>query len=184
MWVYKYGVYDPPVMKQEARIFAYITLARFCSKPTSSNPKVQAIVDELLGDGVANPGVTASPLRAPKLLRPEAGAVLNDPAKFTNLSWEAVPSAAAYVLEWDYGWTAKGGLMWQSEQRASREDDVQTQGWWFRSHRRYLGEVPTSQTAYSLHFVGAQPGRWRVWAVDAEDNPGSKSEWREFRFSQ
>jgi hypothetical protein len=184
MWVYKYGVYDPPVMKQQARIFAYTTLARFCSKPTSSNPKVQAIVDELVGDTTVNATLAASPLPAPKLLLPEPGAVLNDPGKITNLSWEPVPSAAAYVLEWDYAWKAKEGLAWQSEQPASSRDDVKTQGWWFSSHRRYLGEVPTSQTAYSLHFVGAQPGRWRVWAVDAEDNPGNKSEWREFLYSR
>jgi hypothetical protein len=186
MWVYKYGVYDPPVMKQEARIFAYTTLARFCSKPTSSNAKVQAIVDELIGDSAVKPTVAAaSPLLpAPRLLLPDAGAVLNDPKKITNLTWEPVPSAAAYVLEWDYAWTAKEGLVWQSEQPGFSRDDVKTQGWWFRSHRRLLGEVPTSQTAYSLHFVGAQPGRWRVWAVDAEDNPGNKSEWREFRYSR
>ena len=184
MWVYKYGVYDPPVMRQEARIFAYATLSRLCSKPTSSNPKVQAIVDELLGDRAANPTTTQSALPAPKLLVPEADAVLQDRAKKLVLSWAPIPSAAAYVLEWDYGWRNKQGLAWQSEQSASSRDDAQTQGWWFLPHRRSPAEIPTSETAYALSFVGAQPGRWRVWAVDAEDNPGNKSEWREFRYLQ
>lgn len=49
MWVYKYGLYDPPVIKQEAKaVAASLLKSRFCSTPTSSNPKVQAIVTELL----------------------------------------------------------------------------------------------------------------------------------------
>lgn len=49
MWVYKYGLYDPPEVKKEARTVAYSLLrSRFCSPPHSSNPKVQAIVDELM----------------------------------------------------------------------------------------------------------------------------------------
>lgn len=49
MWVYKYGLYDPPVIKQEAKAVATSLLkSRFCMTPTSSNPQVQAIVTELL----------------------------------------------------------------------------------------------------------------------------------------
>jgi len=141
-------------------------------------------VNELLGDGAANLMVNPSALPAPKLLLPEAGAVLQGRAQKLALTWAPVPSAAAYVLEWDYGWRDKQGLVWQSEQPASSRDDAQTQGWWFRQHRRSLSEIPTSETAYAFTFVGAQPGRWRVWAVDAEDIPGNKSEWREFRYLQ
>ena len=32
----------------------------------------------------------------------------------------------------------------------------------------------------ALAFVGAQPGRWRVWAVDKEGREGFKSPWRLF----
>ena len=50
MWVYKYGKYDPPAIKTEAKIIATNLLkSRFPSRPTHSNPKVQAIIDELLG---------------------------------------------------------------------------------------------------------------------------------------
>jgi hypothetical protein len=50
MWVYKYGKYDPPDMKTEAKSVATDLLKnRFPSRPTHSNPKVQAIIDELLG---------------------------------------------------------------------------------------------------------------------------------------
>ena len=49
MWVYKYGLYDPLFMKEEAKTLALMFLnGRFCSKPEHSNPKVQAIIDELL----------------------------------------------------------------------------------------------------------------------------------------
>jgi hypothetical protein len=48
MWVYKYGVYDPPSVKNEAKWLATgLLLQRFCTKPTSTNPKVQAIITEL-----------------------------------------------------------------------------------------------------------------------------------------
>jgi len=40
-----------------------------------------------------------------------------------------------------------------------------------------------SSTTYTFNFVGAQPGRWRVWAVNGSGMPGSKSGWREFRFT-
>jgi hypothetical protein len=48
MWVYKYGSYDPPFIKNEAKILDVDLKTRFCSKPTHSNPKVQAIIDELI----------------------------------------------------------------------------------------------------------------------------------------
>jgi len=50
MWVYKYGTYDPPSIKNEAKQIATDLLrTRFPSPPTHSDPKVQAIIDELLG---------------------------------------------------------------------------------------------------------------------------------------
>jgi hypothetical protein len=49
MWVYKYGLYDSPAMKLEAKTVATSLLkTRFCTTPTSTNPAVQAIVTELL----------------------------------------------------------------------------------------------------------------------------------------
>jgi hypothetical protein len=48
MWVYKYGIYDPPEVKDAARLSASSLLRfRICSTPTHSNPLVQAIIDEL-----------------------------------------------------------------------------------------------------------------------------------------
>jgi hypothetical protein len=32
--------------------------------------------------------------------------------------------------------------------------------------------------------MGAQPGRWRVWAMDKDRRPGVKSPWRRFIHSR
>ncbi|HEX7780168.1 MAG TPA: hypothetical protein VF424_13045, partial [Vicinamibacterales bacterium] len=48
MWVYKYGSFDPPAIKDRARQIAKSMLQySFCSTPSSSNPKVQALVEEI-----------------------------------------------------------------------------------------------------------------------------------------
>ena len=50
MWVYKYSLYDPAdirnAAKQEATWFLH---DRFCTTPSHSDPRVQAIIQELLG---------------------------------------------------------------------------------------------------------------------------------------
>jgi hypothetical protein len=39
-----------------------------------------------------------------------------------------------------------------------------------------LGPVKSTRTiTHTFDFVGAQPGRWRVWAVDGEGKEGPKS---------
>jgi hypothetical protein len=49
MWVYKYGSFDPPAVKDRARQAAGSMLRySFCSAPSSSNPKVQALTEEIL----------------------------------------------------------------------------------------------------------------------------------------
>jgi hypothetical protein len=50
MWVYKYGSFDPPAVKDRARQAARSVLQySFCSAPSSANPKVRAVIDEVLG---------------------------------------------------------------------------------------------------------------------------------------
>ena len=50
MWVYKYGIYDPPSIKEQAKQIAMnILKSRFCSTVKHNNPQVQAILKELLG---------------------------------------------------------------------------------------------------------------------------------------
>ncbi len=102
--------------------------------------------------------VTANALPAPALVSPAAGATFSIYPRETALVWAAIPGAASYVVEWDY----KGGDTWASEQRG-------TSGVMIRS----------SEPKASLNFIGAQPGRWRVWAIDSQGAEGARSEWRE-----
>jgi hypothetical protein len=48
-WVYKYGLYDPPNIKDEAKLAANSLKGRFCAKPSSTDPRVQALLVELWG---------------------------------------------------------------------------------------------------------------------------------------
>jgi len=186
MWVYKYGLYDPPEIRQEARTLAYATLSRLCSKPASSNPKIQAILDELLSDEPANDTAGSSILPAPALVSPDDGAVFKDADKSpptVKLNWSPVPSAAAYVVQWDYCWGS--GQNQQCHLQATvnlRERQPQIKDWWGEYRNFQLQETPTKATSYSFNFVGHQPGRWRVWAVDAGNHSGAKSPWRKFEF--
>jgi hypothetical protein len=187
MWVYKYGLYDPPAMRQEARTFAYATLSRLCSKPTSSNPKIQAIIDELLAGEQDNNTSIAPTLAAPALLSPENGAIFqvaSNPSRAFTLKWSSVPSAAAYVVQWDYCWGSGPTQHCSSEPTRSglRERQPQIKDWWAEYRNFQLGEWPTEGTSYSFSFVGTQPGRWRVWAVNGDNQPGTKSPWYKFEF--
>ena len=115
---------------------------------------------------ILSPAVSSPPagsLTAPKLLSPEPGAVFDHYPRQTTLVWSEVPGAATYQVEWDY----------------------QSEGVWTMEARggEFPG-LPTKQPVFNFQFVGAQPGRWRVWAVDAAGAPGPKSEWREFRYTK
>jgi hypothetical protein len=48
MWIGKYGLYDPPFIRNKARWEAVWFLPSFCSPPQHSDPRVQAIIDEFL----------------------------------------------------------------------------------------------------------------------------------------
>jgi hypothetical protein len=71
-----------------------------------------------------------------------------------------VAGAASYLLEWDYCY-----------------NDV-----WAAELHKFVAKVPVKGTEGSFDFVGAQPGRWRVWSVKANGALGSPSEWRTFRY--
>jgi hypothetical protein len=56
MWVYKYGLYDPPFIRSAAACAAARSLSlRFCRTPTHSDPWVQAIIDQFM---LTNPIIT------------------------------------------------------------------------------------------------------------------------------
>ena len=104
-------------------------------------------------------------LAAPKQLQPPNGSVFNNYPRTTTLQWAPVPRAASYTVEIDCfqccavnQWCSDVGKTWQL--------------------------VPgLTSTTFTFNFVGAQPGRWRVWAVGRLGHPGRKSPWSEFTYT-
>jgi hypothetical protein len=110
-------------------------------------------------------------LSAPELLFPADGTEFYHFPRTTRLEWSAVPGAVSYTLELEVcAWDNAGGK------------DCKTPHPF--QHPR---NPPTSEIRgfnYEFMFVGAQPGRWRVWAVDAEGRAGAKSAWATFVYRQ
>jgi TonB family protein len=100
-------------------------------------------------------------LPAPQLISPRDGGLFDGYPRRVRCKWEASPGAVSYLLEWDY---------------------MDRDAW----NAEYQGIPGTAMIAAgveeTVHFIGAQPGRWRVWPVNASGQRGNPSEWRTFRF--
>lgn len=102
-------------------------------------------------------------LLAPVLVSPADRSVFHIFPRRTVFTWQPVSGAAGYRVEVD----VSGEGVWASEY-----------------HNRAGKVIETTETTTTHDFVGAQPGRWRVWAVDAEGRPGPKSGWRIFEYTR
>jgi hypothetical protein len=49
--------------------------------------------------------------------------------------------------------------------------------------RKWVLSPALSGTSWTFDFVGAQPGRWRVWAISSTGSPGPKSGWWTFTYT-
>lgn len=97
-------------------------------------------------------------LRAPVQVSPRNGIVYNRFPRTTTLTWRPVAGAGHYMVEIEY--FANG--RWIGNYKLDRSND----------------------TRHVFRFVGAQPGRWRVWAVNSRGVAGRKSGWRTFRYTR
>ncbi len=105
-------------------------------------------------------------LEVPQLLSPADGSVFNHYPRTTKLQWMRVRGAASYTVEIDCFHCCESNK-------------------WCSDVGRTWIVVPNLRTTnHTFNFVGAQPGRWRVWAVDSSGREGSKSSWREFRYTR
>ena len=120
--------------------------------------------------------LSAVNLPAPIQLSPADGAELSPPAdqialknysRNTKVEWQDVPGAASYTVEVDFC---------DGRDKDIREC-IDPQPLSLRINARPTGIVGTS---YEFTFVGRQPGRWRVWAIDKKGEEGFKSPWRTF----
>ena len=108
-------------------------------------------------------------LPAPVQLSPQDNQVFDLFPRNTRLEWSPEAGAISYAIEVESCWNRS------AEEKKRLPDD---------------GECinPSSfEEKYGLHdmhyefiFMGAQPGRWRVWAFDQNHKPGIKSPWRTF----
>jgi hypothetical protein len=105
-------------------------------------------------------------LAVPRQKSPTNGSVFSNFPRTTRLDWDPVPGAAKYVVEIDCF-------------------SCCTAGKWCTDVGKQWKVVPNlTATDYTFDFVGAQPGRWRVWAVSASGEEGPKSGWWEFKYTR
>lgn len=105
-------------------------------------------------------------LKAPTLLSPAGGKKFSHYPRKTTLKWKPVSGAISYTVEMDCYNCCKSGK-------------------WCRDvGKKWKIEKGLTTTSYTFNFVGAQPGRWRVWAVDKFGKSGYASKWREFSYTK
>jgi hypothetical protein len=102
-------------------------------------------------------------LQTPVQLSPADGTVFNHYPRKTTLTWRQVTGDVKYSVEID----VHTNLGWQSE-----------------NGRRGMIVPEISGTSYTFEFVGAQPGRWRVWAIDTHGGQSEFSSWWSFRYTK
>jgi hypothetical protein len=108
-------------------------------------------------------------LPAPVQIAPGDGVELNYYPRKTKLEWEPVVGAVFYRVEIDY---CDGRVR-------GRKKCLDPQ-----PHHRERNDRDIRDTSFEFDFVGAQPGRWRVWAIDEKGQEGFKSPWRVFFYLQ
>lgn len=103
-------------------------------------------------------------LSAPVQISPKNGTVYDIYPRQTILQWNPVPGATSYTVEIDCFHCCQANK-------------------WCADVGRTFSVVPNlTTTNYTFNFVGAQPGRWRVWAVYASGKEGPKSDWWGFSY--
>ena len=112
-------------------------------------------------------------LGAPVPLLPVDGAEFHHYPRTTRLEWSAVPGAASYTVELEVCQFVGVDTVDKKECRDPRLLQVR-------------GNPPLSGiegTTYDFVFIGSQPGRWRVWGLDAKGRAGLKSAWSVFTYA-
>lgn len=97
----------------------------------------------------------------PILRLPAQDAVFNHYPRELHLVWDAIPGAIDYVVT----------LEAQLPETPHHEPE------W-----RFLQRLPSADNQITTYFVGAQPGRWKVFAVDCAGSHSMESDWGRFGF--
>ncbi len=105
-------------------------------------------------------------LTAPQIISPQNNSIFSHYPRKLTLRWKPVNNAAAYNVEIDCLNCCAAGK------------------WCTDIGRKFKLVKALHNTYYQFNFVDAQPGRWRVQAVDKKGKAGKKSQWDNFRFSR
>jgi hypothetical protein len=108
-------------------------------------------------------------LPAPVQLSPQDNEVFDYFPRNTKLLWNPVAGAVSYGVEVESCWNLSPAA------RSRLADDGEC-----INPSPYDEKFRLNDTTYEFFFKGAQPGRWRVWAIDKDHRPGFKSAWRRF----
>jgi hypothetical protein len=117
-------------------------------------------------EGPAAPTADVTPPPVPQPLSPATGTLFTHFPRSTTLVWSAVSDPSAPVTYRVQAQFCQG--------HANNPTNC-------ADRPAYCPGVVTSTTC-SFDFVGAQPGRWRVRAVDAAGNESAFSNWSTFEF--
>jgi hypothetical protein len=110
-------------------------------------------------------------LPAPVQLSPSDKQVFDVFPRNTRLEWNPVAGAISYAIEVESCWDRS------AEEKKRLPDDGECV-----NPSSFAEKYGLHGTNYEFVFKGAQPGRWRVWAVDQNHQPGIKSPWRSFTY--
>jgi hypothetical protein len=105
-------------------------------------------------------------LKSPKIISPRNNALFHHFPRKTLLRWKRVKGAVEYGVEIDCLNCCKSGK------------------WCLDVNREVWQKTKTKNTSFRFNYVGAQWGRWRVWAIDKNGKRGPKTKWRKFRYTQ
>lgn len=108
-------------------------------------------------------------LPAPAQMTPADNAIIDSFPRMTRLEWTPVPGAVAYGVEVEACNTPYRST------RAGIPDDGEC-----INPSPFLERLRLAGTTIEFPFRGAQPGRWRVWAIGKDQRQGLKSPWRRF----
>jgi len=111
-------------------------------------------------------GLPEVALPAPRLISPVDGVVFYHYPRTTTLAWEPVEGADIYGVEIDCFHCCQSGQWCTDVGDTYRVVDL------------------LNTTSYTFDFVGAQPGRWRAWAISPSGEIGEKSAWWGFEYTQ
>lgn len=102
-------------------------------------------------------------ISAPKQISPKNNTTFHHYPRKTKLVWETVSSASSYSVEIKFLSPGKDCSLHDGSSRVVRD---------------------LKKPQHTFNFVGAQPGCWRVWAINSKTEPGPKSRWWKFNYTR